>query len=76
MDSMNEIDYKNLKALSDTDRVSNHICRKTSIEDITAKIIHKLNPFIVPNISDGNYIRLQESIKNILIEYERENKIC
>ena len=52
MDSMNEIDYKNLKAVSDTDRVSNHICRKTSIEDITAKIIHKLNPFIVPNISD------------------------
>lgn len=37
MDSMNEIDYKNLKAVSDTDRVSNHICRKTSIEDIYAE---------------------------------------
>lgn len=69
------IDYKNLKIASNVVTVSAvHVTRRTTIEDITARIILKLNPFISSNISDSSYIRLQESIKNILIEYEREIK--
>lgn len=72
MNLMQEIKtYGAIGILSDEKRTSSYSVNQNSAEMFTARIMNIINPYIKYQITDGQFLVLQEKIKQLLFEYKK-----